>query len=103
MAAAGVGGVVRECPPCAGMGNERGSVLTVLTVHEVAASYRTGTPITFLVDEPARQKAAEAAEDNDLLVVGSRGGGLARLILGSISSQVVHHAQCPVVVVPENV
>jgi nucleotide-binding universal stress UspA family protein len=37
----------------------------------------------------------------DLLVVGSRGGGgFGELFLGSICSQVVHHAKCPVVVVP---
>jgi nucleotide-binding universal stress UspA family protein len=37
----------------------------------------------------------------DLMVVGSRGGGgFGELFLGSICSQVVHHAKCPVVVVP---
>lgn len=43
----------------------------------------------------------DASKDGDLLVVGSRGaGGFARLMLGSVSSQVAHHAHCPVVIIP---
>jgi nucleotide-binding universal stress UspA family protein len=43
----------------------------------------------------------DASRDADLLVVGSRGGGgFGSLVLGSVSSQVVSHAACPVVVVP---
>jgi nucleotide-binding universal stress UspA family protein len=44
----------------------------------------------------------DAGKGAALLVVGSRGlGGFDRLLLGSVSSQVAHHAPCPVVIVPE--
>jgi nucleotide-binding universal stress UspA family protein len=53
------------------------------------------------VDGFPAQTLIEASADSDLLVVGSRGGGgFGSLVLGSISSQVVHHAKCPVVIVP---
>jgi nucleotide-binding universal stress UspA family protein len=47
------------------------------------------------------QELIGAAEGADMLVVGSRGaGGFTRLLMGSVSSQVTHHATCPVAVIP---
>ena len=43
----------------------------------------------------------KAAEGADMVVMGSRGtGGFARLLLGSTATQVAHHANCPVLIVP---
>jgi nucleotide-binding universal stress UspA family protein len=51
------------------------------------------------VEGPPASVLVEVADDADLLVVGSRGkGGLAGLLLGSISQQVAQHAPCPVVI-----
>lgn len=50
--------------------------------------------------DPATQLAAECAEGVDLLVLGSRGyGPVSRVLLGSVSRQLLPKAPCPVLVV----
>ena len=50
----------------------------------------------------AAQVLIDAVDDDDLLVVGSRGhGGFTSLLLGSVSQQCAQHAPCPVVIVRE--
>lgn len=51
-------------------------------------------------DLPARA-ILDAAKSADLVVMGSRGhGALKGVLLGSVSQKVLHHASCPVVIVP---
>jgi nucleotide-binding universal stress UspA family protein len=57
------------------------------------------TPV--VVEGPPAERLLEAATGAELLVVGTRGrGGVKGLLLGSVGQQVVHHAHCPVVIVP---
>jgi nucleotide-binding universal stress UspA family protein len=62
-----------------------------------------GVPATFMVwtgDPGASIVAAAAAEQADLVIVGSHGRGrLGRIVMGSVSDHVAHQAACPVLVV----
>ena len=60
----------------------------------------TSVTVTSVHGLPA-DELIKASEGADMVVVGRRGtGGFARLTMGGVSSQVVHHADCPVLIVP---
>jgi nucleotide-binding universal stress UspA family protein len=47
------------------------------------------------------KELVDASQDADLVVVGARSSsGLGRMLIGSVSSEVVQHSACPVVIVP---
>lgn len=72
-------------------------------LEEIAAGL--GAPATAEVAEGvATEQLEKLSQWVDLLVLGSRGyGALRRVVLGSTSDHVVHHASCPVLVVPASV
>jgi nucleotide-binding universal stress UspA family protein len=72
-------------------------------VGSVDTSALTAPPQEICINGGPAEAVLRLAKDADLVVVGSRGlGGFAGLLLGSTSSQVIHHATCPVVMVPGN-
>ena len=84
--------------------NAEGSRRAVQEVVDKVAS-DIGKPLPDItvrvVTGVAAEELVRASRDADLLVVGSRGsGGFSRLVMGSVSSQVTHHAACPVVIIP---
>ncbi|WP_070198779.1 universal stress protein [Streptomyces oceani] len=73
------------------------------TVREVLAELGNPDVRVEPVAEPGRPAKVllEASRDATMLVVGSRGSGMwGRLTLGSTSTEVVHNAHLPVVVLP---
>jgi nucleotide-binding universal stress UspA family protein len=74
--------------------------LTRKAASEIGDTQPASVKIRAIIGYPASELIA-ASRDADLVVVGSRGtGGFARLVMGSVSSQVAQHAHCPVAVIP---
>ena len=67
-------------------------------IDEAGGGGATARPV--VVEGDAAEALLEASEDAALLVLGSRGlGGVASLVLGSVSSRCAREAACPVVIV----
>ena len=76
---------------------------TLAALEEDLAPIRSENPeVTItaaVVHGTPAEKLIEASGHADMIVLGSRGhGGFAGLLLGSVSEQVVRHAECPVLV-----
>jgi nucleotide-binding universal stress UspA family protein len=77
---------------------DKASKLVAAATRRVEAS---GIPVnTEIARAPAAEALIAAADDADMIVVGSRGHArLVELMIGSVSQHAARHARCPVVVV----
>ncbi|GGT00935.1 universal stress protein [Streptomyces chromofuscus] len=70
-------------------------------LRDASEQYREAPVSRRVIEGPARQALLEAASEADLLVVGARRRqGHLGLQLGLINHAVLHHAPCPIAVVP---
>jgi nucleotide-binding universal stress UspA family protein len=82
-------------------GRERIHKATQDIVDEAVSRHGGQAVTVHTIDGVPADELIKASETADLVVVAARGsGGFGKLLLGSVSSQVAQHANCPVVVVP---
>jgi nucleotide-binding universal stress UspA family protein len=80
---------------------EAAQVETDKVLHKVGEGGKPASVTVRAVTGIPAEELLHASADADMIVVGSRGaGGFKRLLLGSVSTQITHHAHCPVVVIP---
>jgi len=73
--------------------------LTLKAASQLGGAQPASVTVRAVIGFPV-EELVKASGDADVLVVGSRGaGGFTKLIMGSVSDQVMHHAHCPVAVV----
>ena len=73
---------------------------TAQVVADLGDSKPASVHVTAVEGFPA-EEILNAGADADIIVLGSRGGGgFARMLLGSVSSQVAEHADVPVLIIP---
>ena len=91
-------------PPLGPSGDDRGRAEDELaaSVERLRAMAEPEVPVVEkLVGGDPRQALLHEAGDAALLVVGSRGlGRVSAVVLGSVSRYLLHHAPCPVEIVP---
>ncbi len=70
------------------------------TAHACGADSRLADVRTETLNSSVVPALVRASESQQMVVVGSRGtGALGRMLLGSVSTGLVHHAHCPVAVI----
>jgi nucleotide-binding universal stress UspA family protein len=82
--------------------SQRGAATAL--VEQVATGLGEAAPASITIRAVSGfvvEEVVQASSEADMVVLGARGsGGFARLLVGSVSSQVVEHASCPVVIIP---
>jgi nucleotide-binding universal stress UspA family protein len=70
------------------------------SILDAAESRPPSVTVQSVTGLPA-EEILRAADEADMVVLGSRGaGGFRRLRVGSVTHQVTHHTHCPVVIIP---